>query len=478
MARLRMISGTSKAKAPQELELPMKMPEVRTSEDGQTTVFAALTLVVVIAFVGLAVDVGGLWYAQHRLHAAAEAAALAGALEVETCLGAGTCSAMQTAVASALTENGLNVDTVLTNCASGNGSGLTLTINNPPCFKGTADPNNGKSQFVESVLSTKTPTHFMRILGFSSFPISARAEALRTGNPNCIYALDRSGGNAITVDALAVLSSTCGVVDESSASNAFSCNILAAVNVASLKISGGLQSFLCSSNPAPRTNSPLPVPSDPLAWLPKPSVTSCGSSLSSPYNGSPIPLLIVGPATLYPNQAYCGGIVLLPTANVTFMPGTYVIRSGGLLGLQGGMSIDLGAQVSGSGVTFYNYGPNGGVNFVASSLTSGKVSLTAPASGTYGGILFFQDSANTTPAVIIANSSWNTTLEGAFYFPAATVTTAATGSARYNILIAKDIAFTLLSLPLGSLGASTFANDYSSLANGSPLAGGGAALVQ
>jgi Flp pilus assembly protein TadG len=456
----------------------MKIPSLRTSENGQTTVFAALTLVVLIAFVGIAVDTGSLWYSQHRLQVVAEATALAGALEIQTCLGVSNCAAMQTAAISALTENGMSASTIFTNCASGTGSGVTLTINNPPCLKAAADPNAGNLKFVESVVSTRAPTYFMRILGFNSFPISARAEAIRTGNPNCIYALDRVNGNAITVDALTVLSSTCGVIDESNASNAFSCNLLAAVNVRNLRITGGLQSFLCNSHPAPSTYSPVPNPADPLAWLPKPTVTSCGTSLSSPYNGSPNPLLIVGSATLYPTQAYCGGIVLLPTANVTFMPGTYVIRSGGLLGLQGGLSIDLGSQTNGSGVTFYNYGPIGGVNFAASSLTLGRVNLTAPTSGTYAGVLFFQDPSNSTPAVIIANSSWNTTLEGAFYFPGASVTSAATGAAHYNILVAKTIAFTLLSFPLGSLNSSTFANDYSSLANGSPLAGGGAALVQ
>ena len=448
------------------------------SEHGQTTVLAALSLLVIIAFVGLAIDGGSLWYSQHELHVAAEAAALAGALEVTPCLGVADCGAMQTAARTAVTENGIVVNALLANCAKGAESTTSITVNNPPCAQGPADPNYGKSQYVETLVSAQAQTYFMRLLGINSVPISARAEATRTSNPNCIYALDPSSGGAIAVAALASLNASCGVINESNSPSAFACDVLAGVHVTRLRITGGMQSFLCNASPSPTTYSPMPIPADPLAWLQKPAVPNCGNSLSSPYNGSPGPLLIAGSATLYPTAAYCGGIVLLPSANVTFMPGTYVIRSGGILGLQGGVSIDLGSRVTGSGVTFYNYGPIGGINFVASSVQLGQVSLIAPVSGTYAGVLFFQDPSNSTPDVILANSSWNTTLEGAFYFPNAPVTCALSGAGRYNILIAKDIAFALLSFPMGSLNNSTFINNYSSLLNGSPLAGGGAALVQ
>ena len=447
-------------------------------DSGQSAIFGAIGAVFVVAVVGLAVDVGNLGYGEHKLQAAAESAALAAALEVTSCNGSNACSAMQTAAQSSLNENGVTGSTIATNCATPTSSTLTLMVNNPPCFTGASDPNYGKTGTVEVVLSTTVQTYFARVIGFNNVPLIARAEAAKTNNPNCIYALDQTGGNAITVDALASLNATCGVIDESKASNAFSCNLLAAVHATKLKITGGLETFLCNATPYPTTGATTPSPADPLAWLPTPTVSSCGSSYSSPYHGANGPLLIVGTATLYPDAAYCGGIVILPTANVTFMPGTYVIRSGGLLGLQGGLSIDLASSVSGSGVTFYNYGPIGGVNFVAASLTLGKVTLTAPTTGTYTGILFFQDSGNTTPDVIAATSSWNTTLEGAYYFPSSTVTCAVTGPANYNILVAKDIIFAALSFPAGTLSNTSFSSNYSSLVNGSPLSGSGVALVQ
>lgn len=447
-------------------------------DEGQTTVFFAVMMTVIIALVGLSVDFGNLCFTENRLHMAAEAAALGGALELGPCFGANNCSAMQTAATSALNENGLTGSVLTTNCGTVSNSTLTLLLNNPPCYTGSTDPNNGKSKYVEAVVSMKTPTYFVRLIGFSTVSLSARAEAVRTANPNCIYALDQSGPNAITVSILASLTATCGVVDESSASGAFSCALLSTVNVPNMKITGGMLNLLCNVSPTPRTNVPLPNPVDPLASLPKPTVLSCGSSVVSPFHGSANPLILVGPAVLYPDAAYCGGITVGPLANVTFMPGTYVIRSGGLLGLQGGMSFDLLSNVTGNGVTFYNYGPVGGINFIASSITLGHSTLTAPTSGTYAGILFFQDPGDTSSAVILGSSSTNVIVTGAFYFPTAQVTCAVSGSTTYNILVAKDITFAALSFPFGSLNTTSFNNNYSSLVNGSPLTGGGSALVQ
>jgi len=153
--------------------------------------------------------------------------------------------------------------------------------------------------------------------------------------------------------------------------------------------------------------------------------------------------------------------------------------NGGTSTLPGGLQVDLGSTVRGNGVTFYNYGPSGAITFRFASLSLGGVSLTAPTGGTYSGILFFQSSADTSTAQIAGSSSWNTTLQGSYYFPAAKVVYALDGAVAYNILVAKDIEFALLTFGYGTVGGSqSFNNDYSSLANGSPLSGNGAVLEQ
>ncbi len=453
------------------------------SEEGSTLVLTAVGMVAIVAFAGLAIDVGSLRATRRHMQAAADAAALSAALEVPSCAkGVTNCAAVQTAASSSLTENGFTGSTIQTNCTSSSSSGLALMVNNPPCLLGSNDPNSGKSGYVEVLASQLQATNFASVLGFSTVPISVRAEAKVTPNPNCVYALDTSSGNAITVDALATVNSACGIVDESSAWNALSCNLIASVTAPSVEVVGGNEGFLCLlPNTVPKTGVPLPTPADPLASVPKPTPPACGPTptlFQTTFHGSSSALVLaLNTYTLYADGAYCGGITIAPTANVTFMPGVYTIESNGLLGAQGGMTISVLATVKGTGVTFYNYGPKGGITLLAPGGSLGLlgtgVNLTAPTSGTYACMLFMQDPQNVDPAIIVGQGTWNTNLEGAYYFPSASVAYAAALPAHYNILVAKDIEFLAL-----SFGSSAFTNDYSTVPSGCPMAGGGSVLVQ
>ncbi len=452
----------------------MRLMKFFRTEDGSVLVLSSILLLAVIAALGLAIDVGNIRFTQRRLQSAADAAALAAALQVSNC-GWQSCTSMQTAVKTAMTENGFAGATVTADCSGWGGStGLVVVVNDPPCLQGPSDPNHGNTNYVEVVASEQVPTFFASLLGRRSFVVPARAEAKRTPNPNCVYALDPTGGNAITVDVLAAITATCGIVDESNAWNALSCNLIAAVTAPSVEVTGGTQGLLCLPSTTPRTGMPVPTPADPLSGLTKPTMPSCGTSTSSPYHGSSNPVtVLLGSATFYPDGAYCGGITVGPASNVTFMPGTYTLKSvGGLLGPQGGLSISLLANVSGTGVTFYNYGPYGGITFLAPLVNLGGVNLSAPTSGTYACVLFYQDPGNTSQATLIGSPSWNTSLEGAYYFPNANVLYAASLPVSYNMLVAKDIEFLALT------GGGTFSNDQSSIPNGCPFSGGGSVLVQ
>lgn len=448
------------------------------SEEGSTLVLTAVGMVAILAFAGLAIDVGGLRYTRRHLQAAADAAALAAALEAYSCSNT-NCAAAQTAATSALAENGFSGSAVLTDCSGTAGSGLTIMVNTPPCYQGAADPNSGSSDYVEVIASETQQTSFGGIVGFNNVPISVRAEAKVTPNPNCIWALDPSGGNAITVDLLAVVNAGCGIVDESTAWNAISCNLIASVQATQVLVAGGAEGLLCLPSTTPQTGVTMPTPADPLSALPKPTIPACGTSTKSPFHGSSTALVILGPATLYADQSYCGGITIGPLANVTFEPGTYVIQSNGLLGAQGGMTISAAATVNGTGVTFYNYGPKGGITMAAPgllNLISGGVNLAAPTTGPYRCVLFWQDAQNSDPSIILASANWYTDLEGAYYFPSANVLYGASFAGQYNYLIAKDIEF------LATYGTtavtSGFYTNYNAVPQGCPLAGGGSVLVQ
>ncbi len=448
-------------------------------DHGQVTLLAALSLVVLLGFTGFAVDVGNLRLSKNNLQAAADAAAIAAALEIQSCAGTALCSAMVNATAASLSENGFGSAVMTTNCAAQGTSTVRVSLNNGPCARGTSDPYTGKTNYVEVVLARSTPMWFSSAMGMKSTVVSARSEAGRAQGTNCIFALDPDGGNAVSVDLLASVNGHCGMVVESNAWNALSCNLLASISMSQIGVAGHTQQLLCPVSPTPKTIA-VPSPADPLASLPKPSVPACGTSLTSPYHGAPGPIVILGNATLYPDAAYCGGITILPTANVTFMPGTYVLKSTSILGLPvlGGLSLDIGGTINGSGVTFYNYGPSGAISMVATSLLGNGVNLSAPTSGTYSGILFFQDPQNVSQATILGTTSWNTNINGTYYFPTARVLFAASGVTAYNILVAYDIDFAALTLGTTKATASSFMSDYSSLANGSPLQSSAAVLVQ
>jgi hypothetical protein len=425
-------------------------------------------MVGILGFAGLAIDVGQLRLTKQQLQATADAAALSAAMAINTCGSTPNCAAMQTAAKSALVENGITTSTFQQNCAAV-GGGTVLTLNNGPCAMGSVanDPNYGNPAYVEAIVSKAQPTYFAAVLGITSMNLSARAEAgIRSPSP-CIYALDPTGAAALNVSLLAgVYSPKCGIVVESSSADALNCAVLASITASQIQVVGGYVDLLCSITPTPVTIK-LPNPPDPLAYLPTPAIGACGSTTASPYFGArnQVSVGLLQTAVLNPGT-YCGGINIGLGATVTFNPGTYVLGSSHG---PGGLIIYCGATVAGSGVTFYNYGPSGSVTFLASSLL-GDVNLSAPTSGTYSGVLFFQDPGNTSAATILGTTSWDTVLQGAYYFPQAQVSIAIDGFSAYNLLVAKDILF--LALTDGVIPVQTGANnsnDFSSLASGSPL---------
>ena len=465
-------------------------------ESGQTIVIAAVGIAVIIAFLGLAIDVGQVRHAKRDLQKAADAAALAGAIEVLPCLNVSDCSAMQAAAKDAVTENGLATPTVVLNCASFTPStGVTLLLNNGPCSIST-DPNKTKTSYVEAVVSQQQPTTFAQLIGIHKVALTARAEAQHIGETNCIYALDPSGSGAINTAVLALVTANCGVVDESSSASALTCAIVGAITAPKVSVTGGSTGLLClAATNNLTTGAPVPVPADPLAYLPKPTVPACGTSTGSPYHGASSALsfsllnTLLAPAVLYADGAYCGGITIGLGANVIFNTNsgsTFVLTSSkGAGGLNISLNLLSSISTSGGGVTFYNYGPAGAINFAVTvpGLLS-SVNLAAPTTGPYAGILFFQDPGNTTAANITASISVATpAINGISYFPNATVSYGvavqllSNGSCTglYNPLIAKDINFVA---NLSVLTTSQFCSDFSALPNGSPLSGTKAVLVQ
>jgi Putative Flp pilus-assembly TadE/G-like len=424
----------------------------RNSDAGQALVVVALMLVVLLSVMGLAVDMGYLRYMRRQLQTAADAAAIAGALEINSCGGSPGCSNLVDAAHNASGENGFTAGT----------KGVTVTVNNPPTT--TGDPHNGDAHFVEVIVSQPEPSHFANMFGVASTTLSARGEAKMTSG-NCVYSLNNGLAGSGNLNLLAALDmdSQCGIVVESS----LNC-VGGSITAPRIGIGGGGGfSFACSTNPTP-VHIATPTPADPLAYLPKPAVPACGTTTASPYSGSPgpLPITVTGAGNVLNPGNYCGGIVVAPGATVTLSGSTtdaYVLTS---TGATGGLTVAATATVTGSNVTFYNLGPNGAITFLG-----GTVNLAAPTSGPHPGVLFFQDSVNTNGATFAAAFLGSSNLSGAYYFPNADLAFALDlgASSAYTILVARSISFTATDF--------TIKNDYSSLADGSPVKDS-AALVE
>lgn len=460
---------------------------------GQALVVVALSMVVILGFLGLGLDLGYLRSMKRQVQKAADAAAIAAAVELNYCTN--NCSALQTAAQNALTENGFASPTLVTHVCNGESSGstanLTIIVNNPPCYLGStqADPHYNDANYVEVLVSQVEPLMFAKVFGVKTVTLTARSEAALRGGSTCIFALSPTASGAISLDFFAFVNSPCGVVDESNSNSALSCFLFGGITATQIGVVGNDTTFLCSLHPTPKTHIALPTPADPLANLPAPPggpPYSCGSGSGSTYNGyngSTTGLLLNGLATLNPG-VYCGGIKLNSGAKVTFTPGTYILTSAtSTTGTSYGLTVDVGASATGTGVTFYNTltagKSSGPIDFFFDVFSGSGVNFTAPTSGTYEGILFFQDPANTQTATIIGSPHWSTTLEGTYYFPKATVDFAFDGPINYNILDAWAIDFQFLTFADGTtIGTSGFNNNYSSLANGSPVKGTGGVIVE
>jgi hypothetical protein len=220
----------------------------------------------------------------------------------------------------------------------------------------------------------------------------------------------------------------------------------------SIGVVGTVSSGGTTISPTPQTG--IASINDPLSTLPEPSVGACGTPTTT----------VTMNTTLDPGT-YCGLSIQGPTGKgkgddddkkgkgsitVNFNPGVYVLK--------GGISVTGSATLSGTDVTFFN--TSGSI--VIDGAANGEVlTLSAPTTGTYAGILFFQDPSDASSATITGAGGSN--IEGALYFPKAQITTNGGGSAAYTIVVADTIVF-------ASGNDSTFKNNYSPpLSGGSPI---------
>jgi Flp pilus assembly protein TadG len=387
-------------------------------ERGQTMIVTALCISCICGMAGFAVDVGQLFKCKRNLQTAADAAAVAGADESKY-------GDWKAAAKAAAAQNGIT---------DGSG-GATVTVNDPPS-------SGSHASGVEVIITVAEPTFFMKVFHLSTMNVSARAVAGLRAASGCIYTLDTSGTDIGLTGTADLSMPNCGILVDSAASNAIRMTGSSGITAQSIGIVGGYStSGSASMSPSP-VQGIVPAP-DPLSWLPAPSFTS-SSCLPDPHKtGSGA--VTLGPSTSGGTVCY-NGLSVSGSGSVTLNPGLYIIN--------GGFSMTGSGTITGSGVTFYLAAPNGS----ASLSGSGSLNVSAPTSGTYNGILFFED-PNDTNAMSITGST-GSAISGIFYAPAAALSMSGSSGAT----ISADLVVSSLSMT----GTSDFEN-YSTINSSEPL---------
>jgi hypothetical protein len=412
----------------------MKRKSIR-DESGQAAIMAVLFFTFLLGFVGFATDVGGFLYAKRNLQIAADAAAIAGAKEIRIdstkIVSAGTAASAQNGV-----TNGVN--------------GASVAVNAPPL----GGLHTGDANYVEAIVRKPRRTFFFGLLGFTSMPIAARAVAFNGASVDtaCLTALNPTKGDTIHLQgSFTVNAPGCQVIDNSNNKT----NALDFTGGAGRITSGGI-GVVGGINGPQSDSTPLPVSgiqqiSDPLAGVITPPTydpAKCTAAPAAAKKNGPVTWgTTVGATTCYSGTIKVDSTVTM-TAGVYVFPGT--------LDFSGGGSIDGTA-----GVTLYI--PPGGTlgNNGAGNTT---LTLTAPTSGPYNGIVIYQNAANTND--IYLNGTPVVGLTGVIYAPSAQLDVGGNTKAGVKQTYITD-------LVVGSLydfgNAEIDIQNYTSIIPGSPL---------
>jgi Flp pilus assembly protein TadG len=383
----------------------MHIRKLLRSTSGNVFIMAAILMPVILGSAGLAVDSiqWVLW--KRQLQRAADSAALAGAYAT---------AQAKDAVATATADLTRTRELVLTTPA---------TIENPPS-SGSYSGNN-KAVRVTLVYSRLLPFTGMFVAVAPTISAKSTAAAVTQGD-YCVLALDPSNTTGVTMQGSATVNLGCGIAANSSASSAITAGGSSSVIATPISAVGGVPAS--SSYQGATTLLPYSMPQDdPYASLPTPSVSGCSNQAK------------VQPQDVTTLNPGCyRGMDLKGT--VTFNEGVYYID---------GNSFSVGSQavVTGSNVTIILTSNNAASN--ASSIATldinggATVNLSAQTSGTYAGILFYQDRRAADSGTNTVNGNSTSSYRGAIYFPGQAVGfTGNTGMTTNCLqLVAKRVTF-------------------------------------
>lgn len=370
---------------------------------GNALALCAAALPVVIAGAGLAVDTVQISLARRELQRAADSAALAGAYAInQNPVATGTVRS-DFARNAATRDLEINNDTILV--------ANTTIVQNAP----TTGNGNGNTNAVRVQLTTSRALSFLSF--FDATPqtvtVEATAAIVRDGN-FCMLSLEDGTAPGITIGGNATINLGCGISANSRSTTAITAGGSSSVTASPIMAVGGLtgsSSFASGTQLIPYTA----VQSDPFANLPSPSPTNCRAAPNSTPGSN---LTISSASTGYnsSDSSICyNGFDIKGNVNFNFTQPTVVYINGG--------DLDFGSQanVTGTNVTFVLTSTNAtsSPSSVAGLKLNGgaRVNITAPSTGPYAGIAFYEDRRAPVGRDTKMNGGAGMIVNGAMYFP-------------------------------------------------------------
>jgi Flp pilus assembly protein TadG len=364
------------------------MEERITGQDGQQVVQLALLLPVLLACLGLVIDVGNVFVHQRRAQNAADAAAAAAGMVLYQ---HGVSIASSTAFDYAA-QYGYDNDGV-TNI---------VTVSSPP----TSGSYAGNDRYIQVQVQDNVAPIFAAIIWHGTFTVRARAVAgytiktlgadmlvlKDTPCPPSYVSLTMNGnqGKVILVGGTVQVNSPC---DNAVSIGNGDIIVAGTINIAGPGYSTGPNGVL---SPAPTLNAP-PVP-DPLAGLPTPSTTGCATR-TGPVGGKYLP------------GVYSSSF----SANFSYPFDGSSGECDGVFYFKGSLSTNSAVIQITNGMFYFE---SGGLSLGG----NGEIRGTAPTSGTYAGMLIFMARNNYssfdlrgTPQVNCSSADANT--KGIVYLP-------------------------------------------------------------
>jgi Flp pilus assembly protein TadG len=393
---------------------------------GNALIIAAAALPLLIGSAGLATDTiqWALW--KRQMQRAADSAAIAGVYD-----------RVQHASATTYATTAVNHDLDLNNELKGK---IAQYSGYP---KVTFPANNGSNQNqVKVELAIQRPLSFSSMF-MTNAPLiktSAQAATVSASGDFCVLSLQNNSKTGIQATGSAAITMDCGMMTNSTATNAAAGQGSAVVTATNLAASGGIQQ---SSNWHVSAYQPYsPTLADPYANL----APSAADGDFDKCIGVPAALSINGGNTglVVSGGACYSSLSVNSNRTLTLKDGIYVIN-GGLVDIQGTLNLTNATLI----LTNSNTSATATVGTFKMN-SDAKINATAPTAGKWKGMAIYQDrrAVDDAPTGNISSSSPNKingssgyTVRGVVYFPSQQVTYDGngTGGATCTQFVAKRI---------------------------------------